>query len=69
VRGNEERVLHNVQGNLSRLMHRIPMVQVEDLLEAMQRQLVGVPRAWVRLFWHLTNVIVCYHDTHMSPQA
>jgi hypothetical protein len=47
VGGNVERVLQNVQGNLSRLMHGIPMVQVEDLLEAMQQQVVGVPRAWV----------------------
>jgi hypothetical protein len=52
-----ERVLQNVQGNLSRLTHKIPMVQVEDLPEAMQRQVVGVPRAWVRLFRCLTN---CY---------
>jgi hypothetical protein len=50
VGGDAERVLQNVQGNLSRLMHRVPMVQVEDLPEAMQRQVVGVPRAWVRLF-------------------
>jgi hypothetical protein len=34
--GDAERVLQNVQGNLSRLTHNIPMVQVEDLPEAMQ---------------------------------
>jgi hypothetical protein len=50
VGGDAERVLQNVQGNLSRLMHMIPMVQVEDLPEAMQRQVVGVPHVWVRLF-------------------
>jgi hypothetical protein len=37
VGGEAERVLQNVQGNLSRLTHRILMVQVEDLSEAMQR--------------------------------
>jgi hypothetical protein len=42
--GEVERALQNVQGNLSRLTHRIPMVQVEDLPEAMQRQVVGVPK-------------------------
>jgi hypothetical protein len=47
VGGEAERVLQNVQGNLSRLTHRIPMVQVEDFLEAMQWQVVGVPKAWV----------------------
>jgi hypothetical protein len=45
--GEAERVLQNMQGNMSRLTHRIPMVQVEDLPEAMQRWVVGVPRAWV----------------------
>jgi hypothetical protein len=66
--GDAERVIQNMQGNLSHLMHMIPMVQVEDLPEAMQRQVVGVPRAWVRLFRHLTNAIVCYHDMHPGPQ-
>jgi hypothetical protein len=69
VGGEAERVLQNVQGNLSRLTQRIPMVQVEDLPEAMQRQVVGVPRAWVRLFRHLTNAMVFYHETHPVPQA
>jgi hypothetical protein len=45
------------------------MVKVEDLSEAMQRQVVGVPKAWVRLFHCLTNDVVCYHDTHLVPQA
>jgi hypothetical protein len=45
------------------------MVQVEDLSEAMQWKVVGVPRAWVQLFWRLTNVVVCYHDTHLAPQV
>ena len=45
--GDVERVLQNVQGNLSRLMHGIPMVQVEDLPEAMKQQVVGVPCASV----------------------
>jgi hypothetical protein len=50
VGGDVEIVLQNVQVNMSRLMQKIPMVQVEDLSEAMQRQVVGVPCAWVRLF-------------------
>ena len=69
VGGEAERVLQNVQGNLSHLTQRIPMVQVEDLLEAMQRHVVGVPREWVRLFWCLTNTMVFYHETHPAPQA
>jgi hypothetical protein len=47
VGGEAERVLQNVQGKLSCLTQRIPMVQVEDLPKAMQRQVVAVPRAWV----------------------
>jgi hypothetical protein len=54
---------------MRRYLQRIPMVQVEDLPEAMQRQVVGVPRAWVRLFWRLTNAVVFYHETHLVPQA
>ena len=69
VGGEAERVLQNVQGNMSRLTHRILMVQVEDLSEAMQRQVVGVPKAWVQLFRHLANIVICYHDTHSAPQA
>jgi hypothetical protein len=69
VGGEEERILQNMQGNLSRLTHRILMVQVEDILEAMQWQVVGVPRAWVRLFEHLSNIIFFYYDTHIAPHA
>jgi hypothetical protein len=58
-----------VQGNLSRLKHKIPMVQVEDILEAMQQKVVGVPHALVQLFRCLANVVVCYHDMHPVPQA
>jgi hypothetical protein len=47
VVGDAQRVLQNVHGNLSRLTQRILMVHVEDLLEAMQREVLGVPRAWV----------------------
>ena len=34
------------------------MAQVEDLPEAMQHQVVGVPRAWVRLFCRLARAVV-----------
>ena len=42
--------------------HRVPMAQVKDLPKAMQCQVVGVPRAWVRLFRQLTRAVVLYHD-------
>jgi hypothetical protein len=45
------------------------MVQVEDLPEAMQRQVIGVPSAWVRIFQCLANTVVFYHETHLAPQA
>jgi hypothetical protein len=41
--GESKKVLQNMQGNLSRLTQSILMLQVEDLLEAMQRQVVGMP--------------------------
>jgi hypothetical protein len=43
------------------------MAQVEDLPEAMQRQVVGVPRAWVRLFRRLARAVVTYHDHNPHP--
>ena len=45
-----ERMLQSIHTNFVRLMHRVPMAQVEDLPEALQRQVVGVRQAWVRLF-------------------
>ena len=62
IDGDAERILKNVQGNLSRLNHRILMVQVEDLPDTMQRHVVGVPRPWVRLLKCLENTVVCYND-------
>ena len=40
---NVERTLQIIHTNFVHLTHRVPMAQVEDLPEAMQRQVVGVP--------------------------
>ena len=61
-----EQTLQSIHTNFVRLTHRIPMAQVEDLPEAMQRQVVGVPRAWVRLFQRLAIAVVTFHD-HNPP--
>ena len=45
-----EWTLQRIHMNFFRLTHRVPMAQVEDLPEAMQRQVVDVPWAWVLLF-------------------
>ena len=42
-----EWMLQRIHTNFVQLTHRVPMAQVEDLPEAMQCQVVGVPRAWV----------------------
>ena len=39
---DEERMLQSIHTNFVRLIHRVPMVQVEDLPAAMQHQVVGV---------------------------
>ena len=60
----------SIHTNFVRLTQRVPMVQVKNFLEAMQFQVVGVPRAWVRLFQILARVVVFYQDQHPpSPQA
>ena len=65
-----EQTLQRIHMNFVCLTHRVPMAQVEDLREAMQRQVVGVPRAWVRLFRWLARAVVCYHNQNPPhPQA
>jgi hypothetical protein len=60
--------LHSVGQNFDALMHNVPMETINDLPVDMQRHVVGVPKPWVSLFWHLTNVVVCYDRVH-QPQA
>ena len=62
-----ERTLQSILMNFVRLTHRVPMAQVKDLPEVMQCQVVGVPRAWVRLFRRLARAIVLYHDQNLPP--
>ena len=38
-----EKMLQSIHTNFVQLTHMVPMVQVEDLHEAMQPQVVGVP--------------------------
>ena len=45
-----EWILQSIHTKFVRFTHQVPMAQVEDLPKAMQRQVVGVPRAWVQLF-------------------
>ena len=59
--------LQSIHMNFFRLTHRVPMAQVKDLPEAMQCQVVGVPRAWIRLFWRLARVVVLYHNQNPPP--
>ena len=61
-----EQMLQSIHTNFVRLTHRVSMVQVEDFPEAMQHQVVGVPRAWVLLFRWLARAVVTFHD-HNSP--
>ena len=66
-----ERTLQSIHTNFIHLTHRVPIAQVEDLPEAMQRQVVGVPRAWFQLFRQLARAMVTFHDhnPHPPPQA
>ena len=45
-----EQMLQSIHTNFVRLTHRVPMAQVEEFPEGMQRQVVGVPWAWVQFF-------------------
>ena len=62
-----EWMIQSIHTNFVRLTHRVPMAQVEDLPEAMQRQVVGVPHAWVHLFQWLARAVVTFHDHNPPP--
>ena len=62
-----ERMLQIIHTNFVRLTHRLPMAQVEDLPEAMQCQVVRVPKAWVWLFRWLARAMVNFHDQNPPP--
>ena len=62
-----EQTLQSIHTNFICLTHRVPMAQVEDLPKAMQRQVVGVPRAWVWLFQWLARAVVTFHDHNPPP--
>ena len=55
-------VLQSIHTIFVCLTHRVPMAQVKDLPEAMQRQVVSVPRAWVWLFLRIARAMVNFHD-------
>ena len=61
-----ERTLQSIHTNFVRLTHRVPMAQVEDL-QAMQWQVVRVPRAWVHLFRWLARAVMTFHDHNPPP--
>ena len=42
-----EQTLQSIHTNFVRLTHKVPMAQVKDFPEAMQGQVVGVPRELV----------------------
>lgn len=50
-----------------RLTHQVPMVEIEDLPEEMQRCVVGVPRGLVRLFQRVSNASVFFLAAHPEP--
>ena len=62
-----EQMLQSIHSNFVHLTHRVPMAQVEDLPKAMQRQVVGVPHTWVRLFRRLARSVVAFHDHNPPP--
>ena len=62
-----EWMLQSIHTNFVHLKPRVPMAQVKDFPDVMQRQVVGVPWEWVRLFHWIARVVVCYHDQHPPP--
>ena len=55
-----EWTLQSIHMNFVHLEHRVPMAQVEDLPKDMQHQVVGVPWAWVGVFFWLAKVVFIF---------
>ena len=64
-----EWMLQSIHTNFVRLTHRVPMAQVKDLPEAMQRKVVGAPCTWVCLFRRLARAIGTFHDHNPLPPS
>jgi len=63
-----ERVLRQVERNLTTLTRLVAMTEIEDLPPSMQSHVVGVPRTWVHFFRLLTSVVVHYtRDNRPRP--
>ena len=60
---DSNRTLQAVHMNLEGLTRQVPMAAVEDLPEAIQRRVVGVPRDWVRLFRRVATAVMFYRNT------
>jgi len=58
------KTLENVRENLSSLTSVIPATKMEDMPMVYQRQVVGVPRAWVRYFKRLVTLVTYYYQGH-----
>ena len=62
-----EQMPQSIHTKFGQLTHRVLMAQVKDMPEAMQRQVVGVPRQWVRLFQQIGRAVVTFHDENPPP--
>ena len=60
---DSDRTLQAVQRKLEGLTRQVPMAVVEDLSEAIQRRVVGVPQDWVRLFRRVATAVMFYRNT------
>ena len=56
----EHDTLDSIQYNLRGLIHGILATNIERLLEAMQRQVVGIHASWIHLYWKETTYLLCY---------
>ena len=67
--GESERVLRQVERHLDRLTFAIPMAEIEDIPVVYQRQVIGVPRTWIRLFRRVAQATLCYREVHGEPSG
>ena len=60
VIGEDPRLIRVLEGKLARLTQRVPTLQIEHILIAMQEFVVGVSPVWLCLFRRVVRAVLVY---------
>ena len=69
VIGEDLGLIRVLEGKLARLTQRVPTLQIEHILTAMQEFVVGVQLVWLRLFRRVVRVVLVYIEAVEAAEA